>query len=86
METYKAAQKRLLTKLNARGWTTKLDLKIPQAISPSKELHVYFHPQAVYDDTGHSLWIDTRGKSVDSFVHYLIVHYSTEQRIKRERY
>ena len=81
METYKAAQARILAGLELRGWTTKINLKIPQAISPSKEIHVYFHPQAVYDDSGLSLWIDIREMEIGAFVQH-----TSDRGIRKERY
>ena len=81
MEPYKVAQKRLLSALKARGWTTKPDLSVPQAMSPSMEIHIYFRRQAVYYATGYSAWIDIRGEAADSFIRHL-----TMGGMLRERY
>lgn len=65
-ETYSQARYRLLKALTERGWTVKPLLKTPQAVSPDGYATLYFRPQAVYLGP-HSLFVDTRGMSVDDF-------------------
>ena len=66
-ETYKAARARLLLQLKDMGWTTKPSLVVPQAIDPTKSMHLFFHPQAVYLFK-HSMWIDIRGMTVETLI------------------
>jgi hypothetical protein len=72
-ETYKQAQQRLLSELLTHGWTTSPLLKTPWA--KKGELRLNFHPQAVYLDE-HSLFLDIRGMTVDSFLKRVdVVHF-----------
>jgi hypothetical protein len=65
VETFSAARARLLSELSARGWATKPNLKVPQAISPDRDLHLDFHGQAVYLHGGNSLHLDIRNATVE---------------------
>lgn len=65
-ETYIEARLRLFRELSAAGVEVRPALKVPQAKFPSGET-VYFRPQAVYLEA-HSLWIDIRGLSLESFM------------------
>ncbi len=71
-ETFKAARERILRELREKGWTTKPDLRVPQAIRADGNVQLFFRPQAVYRNglgsTMHSLWIDIRGMSIEIFL------------------
>lgn len=76
-ETYQAARTRLLRELIARGWVVMPDLKIPWA--NKGDLRLNFHPQAVYL-WKHSLFLDIRGMTVESFLQRVDVVYLVRQK------
>ena len=65
--TYEEARQHHLTKLHELGWVVKVDLKIPHATHPTKNIRLWFRAQAVYCSEaspfkghGHSLGVDLR--------------------------
>lgn len=65
-ETYPEARLRLFESLTQAGHAVKPALKVPQCQLSSGET-LYFQKQAVYLEV-HSLWIDIRGMSLESFI------------------
>jgi hypothetical protein len=78
METYAAANARLLAELARLGWATEPKLKIPHATNPGKDVRIWFKAQATYVATGYrgrfdfgearTLWIDRRDIGVEQLI------------------
>ncbi len=59
MQTYPVARSNILAVLaTIPGWTVKLKLRVPQAVTPSGTT-VFFKARAVYM-SGHSMFVDIR--------------------------
>ena len=70
VEKYAVARERLLRELKEKGWkTSKPDLKVTWAQSPSRGYKLWFRAQSVYKDD-HSLFLEIRGLSVEDLVYY----------------
>jgi hypothetical protein len=58
-KTYKQAQAEILDYLKSQDWAVKPHLKIPQAISPDKQIVLWFKKQAVWGHTFDGGWGQT---------------------------
>jgi hypothetical protein len=55
-KTFKQAREEIFAYLKSKGWTLKSHLKIPQAISPDKQIALWFKAQAVWGHTFDGGW------------------------------
>lgn len=78
MKTFKVAREQILIEAELRGWTTKRHLKVPQAISPDKRVHLYFKTQAVYDGEL-STHLDIRTMSAADFLDKVVAWNNREE-------
>jgi hypothetical protein len=68
--TYKGSQGYLFSEFKKLGWTVKDTLKVPQVIPPNREYTLFFKTQAVYCNN-HSMHLDYRGMSIDTFLYHV---------------
>lgn len=79
-QTFAAAKKETLDYLAKLGWEVRPQLDVPRAISPSRNIHLWFKPQSVYLARGerptlgdaHSLFVDLRDVTPQQLAHLVL--------------
>lgn len=65
--TFQQAHAKLLSDLQAKGWSVKTALKVPHATSPNGQVRFWFHPQSIYYTSGNQhVGNDSRSLHVNS--------------------